>query len=305
MRILITGNRGFVGASFGRYAAASGHEILGISRSSQPEPGWPGHHVAADAAQADLSGTIRDFDPHLILQAAGSASVGGSIEDPIGDFRATSVTLMNVLEGVRRSGRQPLIIFPSSAAVYGNPANLPVAEGAPLAPISPYGYHKAACEIHAREYSQCFGLSIVVCRLFSLFGYLQRRLLVWEIFAQLVGDNEQVQLKGTGSETRDFLHVDDFSRACLLLSETAPRNASIILNVAGGRETMVMDLVSKMQILIGTHKEVRTRGVARPGDPARWFADITELRELIPAWKPQDLSTSLEETLSRWTSGSG
>ena len=145
MKILITGSRGFVGASFGCFAAAAGHEVLGISRSSQPEPGWPGRHVQGDAAQADLAAVIRDFNPDLLLQAAGSASVGASLADPVGDFRATAVTLTNVLDSVRRSGREPLIVFPSSAAVYGNPASLPVAEDAPCAPISPYGFHKAAC----------------------------------------------------------------------------------------------------------------------------------------------------------------
>ena len=76
VKILVTGSRGFVGASFGVFAAAAGHEVLGISRSSQPEPGWPGRHVQGDAAQADLAPIIRDFNPDLLLQAAGSASVG-------------------------------------------------------------------------------------------------------------------------------------------------------------------------------------------------------------------------------------
>ncbi len=103
MKILVTGNRGFVGASFGNFAAAEGHEILGVSRSSQPEPGWSGRHLQADAAQADLSAIIRDFNPDLLLQAAGSASVAASIADPMADFRATAVTFTNVLDSVRRS----------------------------------------------------------------------------------------------------------------------------------------------------------------------------------------------------------
>lgn len=300
MKILITGGRGFVGASFGNFAAAAGHEVLGISRSSQPAPGWPGRHLQADAASTDLAPVIRDFAPDLLLQAAGSASVAASIADPVGDFRATAVTLINVLDSVRRSGCEPLVIFPSSAAVYGNPNALPVAEDALIAPISPYGFHKAACEVLAREYSQCFGLSIVVCRLFSLFGNLQKRLLVWEIYEQLAGTAVAVQLRGTGTETRDFLHIDDLCRAFLLLAEIATHHACTFLNVASGVETPVIELAEPMRSTIAPEKNIVCHGVARVGDPLRWCADVHRLRSLIPQWQPQELSAALEATIRQW-----
>ena len=302
MKILITGSRGFVGASFGCLASAAGHEVLGISRSSQPEPGWPGRHLQGDAAQADLAPIIRDFKPDLLLQAAGSASVGASIADPVGDFRATAVTLTNVLDGVRRSGCEPLIVFPSSAAVYGNPASLPVAEDALCEPISPYGFHKAACELIAREYSQCFGLTTVVCRIFSLFGSRQRRLLAWEIYSQLVSAADAVQLQGTGTETRDFLHIDDLSRAILLLTKTVPRRHCTILNMASGSETTVLTLAETIRSMTAPGKKITCKGIARAGDPHRWCADVRRLRALIPEWNPQGLSTALDSTIRQWNS---
>lgn len=302
MRVLITGSRGFVGASFGNFASASGHEVLGVSRSSQPDPGWPGKHLQGDAAQADLAPIIRDFNPDLLLQAAGSASVGASIAEPVGDFRATAVTLVNVLDGVRRSGCAPLVVFPSSAAVYGNPVNLPVGEDAPCAPISPYGFHKAACEIFAREYSQCFGLSTVVCRLFSLFGSRQRRLLTWEMYAQLDGKAAALELQGTGTETRDFLHIDDLSRAILMLQPVVPRGECTILNVASGRETPILDLAETMRSMVAPSKKITCQGIARPGDPHRWCADVRLLRSLIPEWQPQDFAAALDGTIRQWKS---
>ena len=300
MKILITGSRGFVGASFGSYAATAGHEVLGISRSSQPEPGWPGRHFQGDAAQADLAAVIRDFNPDLLLQAAGSASVGASLADPVGDFRATAVTLTNVLDSVRRSGREPLIVFPSSAAVYGNPASLPVAEDAPCAPISPYGFHKAACELLAREYAQCFGLSTVVCRLFSLFGSRQRRLLTWEIYTQLAGAGSTVALHGTGTETRDFLHIDDLTRAILLLPAAVPRGQCTLLNIASSTETPVLALAETMRAMTAPEKKITCRGLARPGDPHRWCADVRRLRALLPAWQPQEFAAALSATIRQW-----
>ena len=254
-----------------------------------------------DAAQADLAPIIRDFDPDLLLQAAGSASVGSSIAEPVGDFRATAVTLVNVLDSVRRSGRKPLVVFPSSAAVYGNPASLPVAEDAPLAPISPYGFHKTACETFAREYAHCFGVSTVVCRIFSLFGARQRRLLVWEIFAQLAGKSPVLELQGTGTETRDFLHMDDLSRAILAIASAAPRGECSILNVASGREMPVMELAETLRSMVAPEKKITCRGIARPGNPHRWCADIRRLRALIPQWQPQELTAALGETIRQWS----
>jgi nucleoside-diphosphate-sugar epimerase len=276
-----------------------------VSRSSQPEPGWPGRHVQADAASTDLGPLIRDFAPDLLLQAAGSASVAASIADPIGDFRATAVTLTNVLDGVRRSGCEPLVVFPSSAAVYGNPASLPVAEDAECAPISPYGFHKLSCETFAREYAVCFGVSTVVCRLFSVFGPRQRRLLVSELYEKFAGGAETVELQGTGKETRDFIHIDDLSRAMLLLTPVAPRRACTVLNTAAGVETPVFTLAETIRLLVAPEKKITARGIARPGDPARWCADISRLRALIPEWQPGTLAAGLEATIREWRESRG
>src|SRR5438067_383664 len=215
MKIAITGSRGFIGGSFARFAAKDGHELLGISRSSQPEHDWPGAHFHADTQHADLAPVLRTFQPDIFLHAAGAASVADSLADPLEDLRASALTFANALEGIRRADISPVIILPSSAAVYGNPASLPVSEDAPVAPISPYGFHKAACELLARESTECSGLRVLVCRLFSVFGERQRRLLVWEIFQQLAKSGEGVELQGLGTETRDFLHVDDVSSAFL------------------------------------------------------------------------------------------
>ena len=86
---------------------------------------------------------------------------------------------------------------PASAAVYGNPSTLPVNETAELRPISPYGFHKIACELLAREAAQCFDQDVLICRFFSVFGRKQHRLLVWELYQQLVGSDDAISLDGT------------------------------------------------------------------------------------------------------------
>jgi len=289
MRILITGISGFIGGSFGRYAAAQGHTVTGTGRSSLADP-------------QDLAGLIRDFSPDVFVQAAGSASVSASLEDPLHDFRGSVQTCAEFLDAVRRSGRDPLIIVPSSAAVYGNPASLPVSEAASLQPISPYGFHKAASELLAREYSECFGLKIMICRFFSVFGPAQRRLLVWELYQQLAGPEKTVWLAGTGNETRDFLYIEDLAAALLGLIDNsrAAARECLIVNIASGTETSVLTLAQTLGELVAPEKQISCRGNLRKNDPLRWWADIDRLQTLLPSWQSRPLRDTLKLCVADW-----
>ncbi len=216
------------------------------------------------------------------------------------------LTWADTLEAVRRSGERPLVVFPSSAAVYGNPATLPVPETALVDPISPYGFHKAACEILAREYATCFGLSLLVCRLFSVFGFGQRRLLVWELFRQFDGPGTTVRLQGTGRESRDYLHTDDIGDALLhLCARPVVAGECALVNLASGLRTETLDLALRMKSLLGSTKDVVCRGESRRGHPDQWQADIGRLRALAPAWHPRDLSSSLQRCLNQWKVAGG
>ena len=137
MKLLITGSNGFVGGSVGRWAARAGHEVLGVSRASQPARGWAGAYAQADALASDLTELVSAFAPDVLLHAAGTASVGASLKAPLDDLRASVLTWANVLDAVRRSGARPLVLFPSSAAVYGDLSELPAREEATPRPISP------------------------------------------------------------------------------------------------------------------------------------------------------------------------
>lgn len=289
MRILITGISGFIGGSFGRYAAAQGHTVMGAGRSNL-------------AAPQDFAGLIRDFSPDVLVQAAGSASVSASLEDPLQDFRGSVQTCADYLDAVRRSGHDPLIIIPSSAAVYGNPDSLPVSEAASLQPISPYGFNKAASELVAREYSECFGLKTIICRFFSVFGPAQRRLLVWELYQQLASPEKTIWLEGTGNETRDFLYIEDLAAALLGLidnSQGAAREC-LIVNVASGTETSVLNLAETLGELVAPEKQISCRGNLRKNDPLRWWANIDRLQALLPSWQPRPLRDTLKLCVADW-----
>lgn len=301
MRILITGISGFIGGSVGRYAAQTGHVVMGTGRSQESSKDWAGLYTPATGSE-DLSALIRDFLPDVLINAAGTASVSASLEDPLNDFRGSVQTCVDVLDAVRRSGNDPLVVMLSSAAVYGNPASLPVAEEAALQPISPYGFHKTACELLAREYAECFGLRILICRFFSVFGSAQQRLLVWELYRQFAGPEKIAWLDGTGNETRDFLFIDDLAVALLALVQEFPASGreGLLVNVASGIETSVLTLAEMIRDLVAPEKEIRCRGNLRKNDPMRWRADISRLQMRLPSWQPRPLDEGLALCVKAW-----
>jgi nucleoside-diphosphate-sugar epimerase len=222
---------------------------------------------------------------------------------PLDDLRAAAMTWANVLDGVRRSKLRPVVIFPSSAAVYGNPIGLPVAENSPTFPISPYGFHKLACELIAAEYAKCFGVDSIICRIFSVLGPTQHRLLVWEIFEKITGPKDSVYLLGSGNESRDYLHIDDIANAVLALVETVPRKgdaAARIFNFGSGSETRVSELATEMVRLTGSKKPIEYMGQLRRGDPSRWCASMTKTKMAIPGWAPRLLTVSLGQCIAEW-----
>ncbi|MFN2530020.1 MAG: NAD-dependent epimerase/dehydratase family protein [Pyrinomonadaceae bacterium] len=303
MRILITGSRGFLGSSFGLFAARAGHEVLGIGRSSSAVAGWSAPYIQTDVATSDLSGVVKDFVPDVVLHAAGSASVANSLFAPQDDFRATVTTCANVLDSIRRSGTKPLIILPSSAAVYGNPIGLPINEGARPLPISPYGFHKYTCEVLANEYAKCFSQRIAVCRLFSVFGPRQRRLFVWEVFDQARSNNSSIELQGTGQELRDYLHVDDVTGVMLQLAASSTPNdcgKSLTVNVGSGCGIQVIQVAELIRQLVAPTKAIFCRGERRSGDPQSWQADISRLLSLAPNWQHRPFTERLTECVSEW-----
>lgn len=304
MRVLVTGVHGFVGGSVGRFATSEGHEVLGLARSSQPPEAWRSGYLNIDVAWADVGPVLEQFRPDVIIHCAGSASVHASFEHPSDDFNASAGMLSRMLDAVTKSTLRPLVIFPSSAAVYGNSATLPIAESAPVVPISPYGFHKLAAEVVAQGYARCFGLKICVCRLFSVFGPSQRRLLVWELFQKFSGSSPTVSLQGTGEESRDYLHIDDVASAFLDLAVTlaarAPSGEPWLLNIASGTETPIGELAASIGRIGGWNKQVEALGSARAGDPQKWRADITRLLQFLPSWKPGNLESGLVETVHQW-----
>ena len=150
----------------------------------------------------------------------------------------------------------------------------------------------------------CFGLNVVLCRLFSVFGEWQRRLLVWDLYAQFAGSEPVVWLEGTGEEVRDYLHVDDVASAMLALGgdrTSPPRNGTCrIVNVGSGEQIAVSELAGHLRDITGSSKAIRYRKRCRPGDPLRWCADVSYLRALVSGWRPRPFLPTLRACVEAW-----
>ncbi|HTY24494.1 MAG TPA: SDR family oxidoreductase [Desulfomonilaceae bacterium] len=298
MKLLITGISGFIGCSLGAYFAAKGAHIIGFSRREILSP-FASENVKTNYRPAEIARLVRRFRPDVIIHAAGPSSVRDSFKDPAEDFSKSVVLFHSLLEGIRMSGIRPLVIFPSSAAVYGNPASLPVSESAPLKPISPYGYHKVLCEKLAEEYAELYSIPSLVVRLFSVFGTRQKRLLVWELFDQF-RNRKEVVVEGTGNESRDYIHVDDVARLLEKLL-SGVKEKYLIVNVAAGRAVSVKELAYLMKEILNSGKPIVFQGKVRLGDPLKWQADVV-LYEAHTAGKVDlDFRLRLRSCLLEWS----
>lgn len=215
------------------------------------------------------------------------------------DFEKSVVLFQNILEGTRLSQKKPKIIYLSSAAVYGNAEILPINETIALHPISPYGYHKLLCEKLAEEYNQFYNISILVVRLFSIFGKKQKKLLIWELFQQFINDSEVI-IKGTGNETRDYIYVDDLADIIHELFFVFKSGFKII-NVATGVTYSIKEIVTQIKKLLNSNKEIKIKGDMIPGNPLNWEADISLLQKILGEKKQIDFYKKLEFCINEWT----
>jgi nucleoside-diphosphate-sugar epimerase len=242
---------------------------------------------------------VRDFAEEAVVSAApdrivfvaGPADVQQSVADPAADFVNQSLPLVHVLSGARRLRRAPGIVLVSSAAVYGQPRELPVKESAPPAPVSPYGFHKLMQETMLAEFRTLYALPVCVVRAFSTLGPGQRRLAVWDIAQKALAG--QTELPGTGEETRDYLYADDLGEALARVVSNAAFEGEAI-NLASGQETPIRELARAIFSLLGASAEPRFTGTPLAGSPQRWRADISRLRSI--GFEPK---TGIDAALAR------
>ncbi len=283
--VLITGIAGFLGRCAAREFLRAGWKVSGLDvvapENAALAAGVAYHRTTLPGAA--LAEILRGDPPDACVHCAGRASVALSMDDPSADFHDNTVLTFELLDSLRRHAPRCRAILLSSAAVYGNPATLPVREDDPIAPLSPYGFHKRQCELLCEEFSRVYALPTLSVRIFSAYGPGLRRQVVWDI-CQKAMSGARLELRGTGGESRDFIHAADVARALVLLAEQAPAHGEIY-NLATGRETTIAELA---RLILGVLEKGETPafdGINPSGNPLRWQADISRIAALgfVPA----------------------
>lgn len=278
--VLITGAAGFLGRYCARHFYQEGHRVIGIDSASQenaPQFALSAYY-SLKLPNSALAKVLSDLHPGLCVHCAGRASVPMSVADPSADFCGNVVLTFEMLDALRVNAPECKFLLFSSAAVYGTPECLPVSESHQISPISPYGFHKRQCEQLCTEFSQVYGLSTAAVRIFSAYGPGLRRQVIWDICQKALAD-DSVSLQGTGKESRDFIHARDIPRALGVIASTAPMRGEAY-NLGSGMEISIAALADKVIHALGGTNTVSFNGVAHPGMPLNWRADISRLAEL-------------------------
>jgi UDP-glucose 4-epimerase len=297
---LITGSNGFIGGALARTAVAEGYKTFGVRRDKSTHKGY--RELKSDYGRSQLTSIINKVNPSVIFHAAGPSSVPYSINHPRDDYKWSVILLRKLLEAVRLSKKRPLVVFLSSAAVYGEPKHLPVSEKESPSPISPYGLHKLQCEKIARTYGTKFSIPILIVRLFSTYGQRQKKLVMWEIFQQAL-EKSKITIQGTGKETRDYLHVDKLAQ---LLIEVAMVNLKDkisyeVINVASGQSFSIKNIAVLIRDKINSKIPIKYLGRTHPREPNHWQADVKLLeRKIGVKIDHASFSEDVIQTIQEW-----
>jgi len=216
--------------------------------------------------------------PDLLVNCASSASVQLSMQDPLSDLSQSVGVYSEILEAVRMESPNTTVALTSSAAIYGQPILLPTPEIAAKCPLSPYGYHKLMCEMLSDEYASIFGIKTLNLRIFSAYGERLFKQVIYDILTKINSPgNSQIELYGTGKETRDFIYAQDVAKAIDIIYKSGQTGT---FNVAAGTPTSIYEIAQTLNQLTNRHREICFIGNSRPGDPDFWHADISKLKVL-------------------------
>lgn len=283
--VLVTGGAGFIGSHLCEALVSQGVQLTIVDNFS----GGTQQNLAAiadrakilelDVCSAAFKKLLMNTSFDVIFHLAANAYVPPSVDDPSFDFQNNLVASFQLLETLRRSGSKAILIYASSAAVYGNPIQIPISEGDVTLPISPYGVSKLAIERYVSVFAQLYGLRAASMRFFSVYGPRQHKQIIYDIVKKISDNPREIEILGDGTQVRDMIYVGDVISAIL----TALKFGSLegeVYNVAGGQGLTILELVETTAKHMGYRPNYTYTGNVRPGDADRWIADIDRLRKL-------------------------
>lgn len=298
-KVLVTGCFGFIGQHLCRFLATKGRDVYGIGHSNFASSN--DKFIVSDISIENLDKVSLLLGPGEleVYHLAGGASVGIAENDPLYNFDISVKNTHILLEWLRVKYPQSKLVIASSAAVYGANAGGILKETSAVSPCSIYGHHKYLIECIADMYSSKFDMSIVIARMFSVYGDGLRKQFFWDFCCKLsqAKNSSVIEVYGSGKEQRDWIHVSD---VCNMLFNCCVKNSvPRIINIGTGVSNSVSDLVNLLLLSWGDESlTVKYNGITRKGDPFSLICD-TKLQKLILDQPYIDLKTGVENYV-RW-----
>jgi len=318
MTVLVTGGAGYIGSHMVLDLIDAGERVVVLDNLTtgfawSVAQGVP--LIVGDTGDQQLvARLIRQYHVEAIIHFAASIVVPESVRDPLAYYRNNTVNSRALFEcAVKNDVRH--FIFSSTAAVYGNTAEIPVKEDAPTQPISPYGWSKLMSEVMLRDAGRAHGLGHVILRYFNVAGADPRcrtgqsskasTHLIKVAVETALGLRRKLEVFGIdyptpdGSCIRDYIHVSDLTRAHSdALRHLRSGLPSLTLNCGYGHGFSVLEVIETVKRVSGVDFKIDMAG-RREGDPARIIADSHQARATL-GWQPRfdDLSTIATHALA-------
>ena len=319
MTVLVTGGAGYIGSHMVHALADAGERVVVLDNLSTGfkwalPAGVP--LIAGETGDQPLvQKLIGEHQVEAIIHFAASIVVPDSVADPLGYYKNNTVNSRALIECAVK-GAVKHFVFSSTAAVYGNPARVPVKEDDLLVPMSPYGSSKLMTEVMLRDAGAAHGLAHVILRYFNVAGADPRGRtgqstkgathLIKVAVETALGKRKSMQVFGTdyptpdGTCIRDYIHVSDLIAAHLdALTYLRGGGASATMNCGYGRGFSVREVIAAVKRAANADFAVEL-GERRPGDPAQIVAASDRIRATL-GWAPKydDLDVIVEHAL-KW-----
>ncbi len=289
MKVLVTGGAGFIGSNIVDLLISMGYPVVVLDDLSTGKAS----HVNKKASfyRVDITDIgIRDIfekeKVECVVHQAAQVQVRRSIVDPVFDARINILGSINLLECCRDNGVEKFIYASSGGAVYGEPRYLPADEEHPIDPLSPYGASKYIVEKYLCVYKEVHGLDYIVLRYGNVYGPRQDpygEAGVIAIFANKLLHGEAPTVFGDGTQTRDFVYVQDVSKANLLAIEKNVKNE--VFNIGSGKETSVNEVFETIQGILKTNVKANFDPPIK-GEIRRTYVSIDRAEKRL-GWKPE------------------
>jgi len=304
VQALVTGGAGFIGSNLVDRLLAEDWKVdvvddlssgslanLAMART-MPDRRFSFHRL--DVTSPAVVDLIKHRRPDVIFHLAAQIDVRVSVALPAFDATVNIIGSLNVCEGAVAAGAQKVVFAGSGGTLYGSPEEIPTREGAPRHPESPYGVAKKAVGDYLHYYREIRGLEYTIAALANVYGPRQDphgEAGVVAIFSGKLLERVRPLIFGDGSQTRDYVYVDDVVDAFF---RAVDKGGGLLVNIGTGVETSVQQLYDVMARLTG-FREPAQHAPPRAGEVQRSALDPGRAAIHL-GWKP---FTSLEEGVAR------